>query len=62
MKRRDLVKLIELAGYTAVREGDHTNFYNPHAQDPSRKLIQIPRHKEVNELTAKKILKDAGLR
>ena len=61
MKRRDLVKLIESAGYTVLRDsGDHTNYFNPSTSH--QKLIQIPRHREINELTAKKILKDAGLK
>lgn len=57
MKRRDLVKLLEAAGYRLARDdGDHTIY----AKKGSRP-VQVPRHREVNERTAKEILKAAGL-
>ena len=62
MKRRDLVNRLKQAGYRELREGDHTTFYNPHPIGAARKLVQVPRHTEINEITAKQILKDAGLR
>ena len=57
LKRRDLVKKLEAAGYHAEREGDHT-IYEKEGARP----VQVPRHKEINENTAKAILKAAGLK
>lgn len=58
MKRRDLVRQLEAVGYQLVRdEGDHTIYRKPDAQP-----IAIPRHREINENTAKTILRAAGLR
>lgn len=58
MKRRDIIKKLEHAGFYVIRdEGNHTNFWKP-----GSRVIQIPRHREVNENTAKQILKDAGLK
>lgn len=58
MKRRDLVKLLEASGYRPVRdEGDHTVFQKPHARS-----VSVPRHREINENTAKSILRAAGVR
>ena len=63
MKRKDLIRKLEEAGYHWVREGDHTTMYRPGVpmdQPPLRGLIQIPHHTEINEITAKAILKQAG--
>ncbi len=58
MKRRDLVKQLEASGYRMVRDdGGHTVYAKPNAQP-----IAIPRHREINENTAKTILRMAGLR
>lgn len=65
MKRKDLIRMLEDAGYHWAREGDHTNMYKPGVpkdQPPLRGLIQIPRHKEINEITAQSILKQAGIK
>ena len=65
MKRKDLIQKLKDEGYTWLREGDHTNMYNPNVpkDDPYRRaLIQVPRHTEINEITAKSILKQAGVR
>jgi mRNA interferase HicA len=62
MKQRDLVKLLKDAGWYLARHGDeHDVFKN---EDPAGKLsiIQVPRHREIKETTANKILKDAGLK
>lgn len=56
MKRRDLVKKLLAAGYKLERDnGDHTIYAKPGSRS-----VQVPRHKELNELTAKAILKVAG--
>ena len=58
MKRRDLIKRLEGAGYQLTRdEGDHTIYRKPNAQ-----AIAVPRHREINENTAKTILRTAGLK
>jgi mRNA interferase HicA len=63
MKRRDLVAKVESAGYYRKRHGAEHDIYkkdNPAAEQ--RKLIEVPRHREIDEITAKQILKDAGLK
>lgn len=57
MKRRDLIKKLEAAGYKLDRNGDHT-IYEKEGGRP----VQVPRHREINENTARAILKAAGLR
>ena len=58
MKHRDLIKKIKDAGYTLDRDnGDHS-IYEKEGCRP----IQIPRHKEINENTARQILRDAGIK
>jgi len=58
LKRRDIIKKLEAAGYCMVRDnGDHTIY-----EKPGNRPVQVPRHREVNENTAKAILKAAGIR
>lgn len=58
MKRRDLMKKLKSAGYRIAREdGDHTVL-----EKPGSRPVQVPRHREINELTAMSILKAAGLK
>ena len=58
MKRRDLIKKLQEVGYHIDREdGDHTVFEKSGARP-----VQVPRHREINEITAKAILKTAGLK
>ena len=58
MKRRDLIRMLETAGYNKIRDtGDHTIY-----KMAGCVILQVPRHREVNENTAKAILKDAGLK
>jgi len=58
MKRRDLIKKLTESGYKEVRnDGGHAIF----AKDGSRP-VQVPNHREINENTAKAILKAAGLK
>jgi len=55
IKRRDLVKRLTAAGYESVRnDGGHEIFSN------GKQAIPVPRHREINEITAKAILKQAG--
>ena len=57
MKRRDLIKKLESAGYKLDRKGDHI-IYEKDGGNP----VQVPDHSEINENTAKAILKRAGLK
>ena len=58
MKRRDLIKRLEAAGYRKARDdGDHTVYKKPGFQ-----AAVIPRHSEGSEGTANTILKRAGLK
>jgi mRNA interferase HicA len=58
LKQRDLIKKLEAAGYRLIRnDGDHAIY----AKSGSRS-VQVPRHREINEMTAKAILKAAGLK
>jgi predicted RNA binding protein YcfA (HicA-like mRNA interferase family) len=55
MKHRDLVKKLESAGCQLLRHGGkHDIYHNPE----TGKSQPVPRHKEINELLAKKIIKD----
>lgn len=54
MKRRDLVSKIEEAGGLLLRHGaKHDIYHNP----KSGLSEPVPRHREINELLAKKILR-----
>ena len=58
MKRRDLVKKLESAGYRLDRNDGGHAVYEKRGSRP----VQVPNHREVKEEIAKKILRDAGLR
>jgi predicted RNA binding protein YcfA (HicA-like mRNA interferase family) len=55
VKRKDLIKRLAKAGYTKEREGSRHTIYSNGSSS-----VQVPRHTEVNENTAKEILKTAG--
>ena len=57
MKRRDLIKKLEAAGYKLDRKGDHLIY-----EKPGSRSVQVPNHREINEYTAKAILKVAGIK
>ena len=58
MKRRDLVKKLKAAGYYEDRN------YGGHAiyEKSGGRPVQVPNHREINEVTAAAILKAAGLK
>ncbi len=56
MKRRDLVKKLEKAGFVLDRHGSSHDVYKRGSDEE-----EIPRHREINELLAKAILKKWGL-
>ena len=57
MKRKDLIKKLEAAGYRLDRTGDHAIY-----EKAGNRPIQVPNHHEINENTAMAILKAAGLK
>lgn len=57
MKRRDLIKKLTQNGWKLARRGsDHDIYTNGIKSEP------VPRHNEIKEITAKNILKRAGLK
>lgn len=58
MKRNELVKKLTKAGWKIISGKRHD--MAKHQDHPGVK-IPIPRHTEINEFTAREILKDAGL-
>jgi len=56
MKRRDLIKKLELAGFVLERHGGNHDIYRRGKDEE-----QVPRHKEVNERLAKAILRKWGI-
>lgn len=54
MKRRDLVAELERGGCTLLRHGAKHDIYH---QPKTGKSEPVPRHREVNEFLARKILK-----
>lgn len=56
MKRQDLIKKLESVGFVFERHGGSHDIYSR-----GKDREQIPRHKEINELLAKAILKKWGL-
>ena len=57
MKRRDLIKKLEAAGYRLDRIGDHAIY-----EKKGGRPVQVPNHREVKDVLAKKILRDAGIK
>jgi mRNA interferase HicA len=55
VKRIDLERRLRDHGATPLREGGkHSIWWNP----ANRKTTSIPRHREINDFTAKKICRD----
>ena len=52
MKSKDLIKKLESVGFVFSHHGGNHDTYKRGSDTE-----QIPRHKEINEITAKKILK-----
>ncbi len=58
MKRRDLLRYLEQHGCECLREGgSHTIYVNRQEQ----KVSTIPRHREIDEMLARKICEDLGV-
>ena len=58
MKRRDLIKKLTVSGYKEVRNDGRHAIYTKVGSRP----VQVPNHREINENTARAILKAAGLK
>lgn len=56
MKRKDLISRLTDAGFVLKRHGGEHDIYVK-----GDITVVVPRHAEINEITAKKILKQAGL-
>ena len=54
MKRRDIEKKLRALGWVLVRHGGRHDVWS----NGEREIV-VPRHNEINEYTAKAILKDA---
>lgn len=55
MKRIDLIKALEKQGCVLIRHGGKHDIY----RNPETGLSQpVPRHQEINEFLAKKIIRD----
>jgi len=57
MKRRDLIKRLKTAGYREVRNDGGHAIYEKKGNRP----VQVPNHREINENTARTILKIAEI-
>jgi len=55
LKRRDLVRYLTAHGCELLREGANHSVY---INRPARKTSTVPRHREINELLARKICRD----
>jgi predicted RNA binding protein YcfA (HicA-like mRNA interferase family) len=56
MKRRELVRKWEAAGYRLDRTGDHAIY-----EKPGSRSVQVPNHREINKYTVQAILDAAGI-
>jgi predicted RNA binding protein YcfA (HicA-like mRNA interferase family) len=55
MKRKDLIKRLEEEGCEILRHGGKHDIYH----NPNTGMSQpVPRHREINEILAKKIIRD----
>ena len=59
MKKHELVRALKKAGWNITPGGNHD--LATHPEKPGIK-IPIPRHREINEYTARGILESAGLK
>ena len=56
MKQKDLVKKLENAGFKFDRHGGNHDIYKR-----GNKEVQVPRHREIKEGLAKRIIREWGL-
>ena len=55
MKRRDLIRHLESHCCKLLREG---SYYTVYMNRPVRKISAVPRHREMNDILARKICRD----
>ena len=55
MKRRDLIKKLEKAGFRFLRNGGNHDIYQ--RGDNEKEQEKVPRHREIDEYLAKGIIK-----
>ncbi|MDP2914154.1 MAG: type II toxin-antitoxin system HicA family toxin [Candidatus Aminicenantes bacterium] len=55
MKRRELLRHLEVCGCELLREGTNHSVY---VNRTKKKVSTVPRHNEINDFLAKKICKD----
>ena len=56
MYRRDLVRLLLAAGFSSIGGAKHETFVKGSVR------VRVKRHREIDDETAKRILRQAGLR
>ena len=56
MKQRDLIRKLEKAGFVFKEHGGNHDTYRRGSD-----IEQVPRHKEINEITARRILRKWGI-
>lgn len=56
IKRRDLIKRLEAAGFKLIRHGGDHDIYVR-----GKDIEQVPRHREINEKLAQGIIREWGL-
>jgi mRNA interferase HicA len=56
VKRKDLVKKLKDAGYRLNRTSKHAIY-----EKSGYRQVQVPNHREIDERTARAILKQAGI-
>jgi mRNA interferase HicA len=59
MKRQAFIRHLESNGCRLLREGGKHSVY---VHEATRKTSTVPRHRELNELLARKICRDLGIR
>jgi predicted RNA binding protein YcfA (HicA-like mRNA interferase family) len=57
MKRRNLTRLLESGGFISQGEAKHDKYLHPDGR-----WTEVPRHKEIDERLAARILRQAGFR
>jgi len=58
MKRRDLIRKLEDAGFKLKRHGNEHDIF----ERGENEFETVPRHREINEITAKGILRKWGIK
>lgn len=58
MKRQAFIRHLESNGCRLLREGGKHSVY---VHESTRKTSTVPRHRELNELLARKICRDLGI-